>query len=302
MRSEKAASLASARNHGELPAMNAPALTTRPSGTSPEQLRAYSTLLNSVFQTEKFSTAALAWRYRDNPAGQVVGVDAWDGERLAAHYVTCPVDARIDGKKVRGLLSLNTATHPDYQGRGLFTQLAQAAFEQGAASGHSFVIGVANANSTPGFLRKLAFQDVGPLQAGLLARRPVRFTGAAVQYEGDWDEAHLAWRLANPEGRYVRARSGGLTGVWARTHLPFIRCGAFLADPGLSRPGFGPLGTTLFIGLEPRLNLGVQGFMPIPERLKPSPLNLIWRSLRKDAPAKLETGAVALNFLDFDPY
>jgi GNAT superfamily N-acetyltransferase len=282
--------------------MTAQALTTRPSGTSPEQLQAYSTLLNSVFQTTKFSVEALAWRYRDNPAGAVVGVDAWDGERLAAHYVTCPVDARVDGKAVKGLLSLNTATHPDYQGQGLFTRLAQAAFDQGAASGHSFVIGVANANSTPGFLRKLAFQDVGPLQAGLLARRPARFSDAPVQYEGDWDAAHLAWRLANPAGRYAKARSGGLTGVWARTHLPFIRCGAFLRDPSLSRPALGPLGTTLFIGLEPRLNLGVQGFLPIPDRFKPSPLNLIWRSLGKGAPARLEPGAVALNFLDFDPY
>ena len=301
-RSEKAGRLVLRPNHVELPAMTAPALTTCPSGTSQAQLQAYSALLNGVFQSTKFSVEALAWRYRDNPAGAVVGVDAWDGEKLAAHYVTCPVDARIDGKPVRGLLSLNTATHPDYQGQGLFTRLAQKAYDQGAATGHRFVIGVANANSTPGFLRKLAFQDVGPLHAGLLARRPTRFSDAAIQYQGDWDAAHLAWRLANPEGRYVTARSGGLTGVWAKTHLPFIRCGAFLGEPGLSRPGLGPIATTLFIGLEPRLNLDGQGFLPIPERLRPSPLNLIWRSLGKGAPARLEPSAVALNFLDFDPY
>ena len=282
--------------------MTAQALTIRPSGVSQDQLRAYSTLLNAVFQTSKFSVEALAWRYRDNPAGGVVGVDAWDGERLAAHYVTCPVDARIDGQGVRGLLSLNTATHPDYQGQGLFTRLAQMAYDQGAASGHAFVIGVANANSTPGFLRKLAFQDVGPLQAGVLARRPKRFSQAPVQYQGDWDAAHLAWRLANPQGRYVTGRSGDLTGVWARTHLPFVRCGAFVQGADVPASGRAPLAATLFIGLEPRLSLGSQGFLPIPERLRPSPLNLIWRGLGERAPARLDPTAVALNFLDFDPY
>src|SRR5205814_9366938 len=120
-------------------------------------------LLTTAFATDTFTADGLAWRYRDNPAGQVVGADAWDGARLAAHYVTCPLEARIDGAVVKGLLSLNTATHPDYQGRGLFTTLAEAAYAQGAAAGYGFVIGVANAYSTPGFVRRLAFQHVDRL-------------------------------------------------------------------------------------------------------------------------------------------
>jgi hypothetical protein len=234
----------------------------------------------------------------------VVGADAWDGDRLAAHYVTCPLVARIDGQVVRGLLSLNTATHPDYQGQGLFTRLAQAAYDQGAEAGYGFVVGVANANSTPGFLRKLAFQDVARLQAGLLARAPRAFASRPIQYEGAWRPDLLAWRLANPEGRYATARRGKLLGVWAKTHLPFVRCGAFLMDPGtdVGTSGAPPLAATLFIGLEPRLDLARHGFLPIPERMRPSPLNLIWRPLAPGAPMTLNLGAVAFNFLDFDPY
>jgi GNAT superfamily N-acetyltransferase len=281
--------------------MTGQALAIRPAGTAPAQLEAYSRLLNAAFGTDKFNTAALAWRYRDNPAGTLVGADAWDGETLAAHYVTCPLEARIDGAVVRGLLSLNTATHPDYQGKGLFTRLAERAYELGAAAGYGFVIGVANANSTPGFLRKLAFQDVGRLHAGVLAALPRRFSSAPVQYQGAWREELLAWRLANPEGRYTVARRGDLTGVWARTHLPFVQCGAFLAEASAPKPGGGvPLAATLFLGLEPRIRLSA--FLPIPERLRPSPLNLIWRALGANAPAALRREAVALNFLDFDPY
>ena len=283
--------------------MTTEALAIRPAGAAPHQLGAYSALLNATFETDKFNAAALAWRYRDNPAGQVVGADAWDGERLAAHYVACPLEARIDGQTVRGLVSLNTATHPDYQGRGLFTKLAEAAYGLGAAAGYAFVIGVANASSTPGFLRKLAFQDVGRLHAGVLARLPNGFAEAQVQYQGAWPGELLAWRLANPDGRYVAARRRGLIGVWARTHLPFVRCGAFIADEGQAIAAAGaPLAATLFLGLEPRMDLSRQGFLPVQERLRPSPLNLIWRKLADSAPAALRPDAVALNFLDFDPY
>jgi len=282
--------------------MTAEALAIRPAGTAPAQLEAYSRLLNAAFASDRFTTAALAWRYRDNPAGAVVGADAWDGERLAAHYVTCPLEARIDGQVVRGLLSLNTATHPDYQGRGLFTALAEAAYAQGKASGHGFVIGVANANSTPGFLRRLAFQHVGRLHAGVLARLPRRFADAPLQYQGAWGDEGLAWRLANPDGRYVVARRGELTAIWARTHLPFVRCAAILPGRPTANLASAPLCASLFLGLEPRMSLGRQGFVPIPQRLRPSPLNLIWRALGEAAPAALKADAVALNFLDFDPY
>lgn len=283
--------------------MTTDGLTLRPAGVTPEHLAAYADLLGRVFgPAPKFTPEAIAWRYRDNPAGQVVGVDAWDGTRLAAHYVTCPTEAMVEARPTKGLLSLNTATDPDYQGRGLFTRLAEATYAAGAEAGYGFVIGVANANSTPGFLRRLGFQHVGRLAAGVLARPPRRFHPAQVQYVGDWRDGRLAWRLANPAARYRVGASGELAGVWAPTHLPFVNCGAFL--PGEAAPagarGGGPLGATLFMGLDPRLKL--DAFLPVPERFRPSPLNLIWRPLAGNAPRELEARAVALNFLDFDPY
>jgi GNAT superfamily N-acetyltransferase len=279
------------------------ALAIRPTGVEPRQISAYADLLGQVFgDGGKFTAEAVAWRYRDNPAGVVVGADAWDGERLAAHYVACPTLAMVAGTLRRGLLSLNTATHPDYQGRGLFTRLAEATYQAGAEAGYEFVIGVANANSTPGFLRKLAFQNVGALHAGVLARRPRAFSDAALQYRAEWTPELLAWRLANPAGRYRTGRQGQLTGVFAKTHLPAVWCSAFL--PGYAPApdvGGAPAGFSLFIGLEPRCDFERLGFLPVPQRFRPSPLNLIWRSLGA-APEALEAGAVSLNFLDFDPY
>lgn len=282
--------------------MTAPNLQIRASGVAIEQLRAYAALLGKVFgAAAKFTPEALAWRYRDNPDGAVVGFDAWDGERLAAHYVTCPTTARIGGASVRGLLSLNTATDPDYGGQGLFTRLAQATYAAGAAAGHSFVMGVANANSTPGFLNKLDFQLVGPLEAGMLLRRASRFESADADFRIDWTPRRLAWRLANPANRYGVRDRAGLTVVSAPTHLPLVRCVGFVSE-GLTEPGGAAGLASLFIGLEPRLDLAALGFLRLPQRLRPSPLNLIYRRLADPAPESLDPTRTAISFLDFDPY
>lgn len=265
-------------------------------------LETYSGLLREVFgRTAKFESDALAWRYRDNPAGAVVGTDAWDGDRLAAHYVTCPITALVEGELRQGLLSLNTATHPDYRGRGLFTELAHRTFERAAAQGYSFVIGVANASSTPGFVRKLGFQSVSPLAAGLVLNDPRRMRQADCQYQAYWSTAALNWRLSNPAARYFCGSSGDLYGVWADTGVPFLRCAAYLEVSGrvASRR---PLGLSLFIGLDSRISISRHGFIPVPSLWRPSPLNLIWRSLSSGTATVLRSDEIAFNFLDFDPY
>lgn len=276
----------------------------KPSGTAPEQLAAYSQLLGRVFgPLPKFTVSALEWLYRGNPEGPVVGADAWSGDTLAAHYVTIPMRARIAGESVRGLLSLNTATAPEFQGKGLFTTLAEATYAAAREQGFQGVFGFANANSTPGFLRKLAFQQVRSLEAGLLLRPPRRLAEAPTGFQVDWTPASLAWRLANPAAKYRVARQGDLLGVWADTGVPGLRCAAFLAGhPEVAATGARPWIPPLFIGLEPRLSLSAQGFAPIPARLRPSPLNMIWRRLDPSLPERLDPATTAVSFLDFDPY
>jgi len=279
-------------------------LEIKPSGTGPEQLAAYSQLLGRVFgPLPKFTVSALEWLYRDNPEGPVVGADAWSGDTLAAHYVTIPMRALVQGRSVRGLLSLNTATAPEFQGKGLFTTLADATYAAARQQGFLCVFGFANANSTPGFLRKLAFQKVRSLEAGLLLLPPRRLTDAPTGFQVDWSPASLAWRLANPAARYRVARQGDLLGVWANTGVPGLRCAAFITGhPEVAATGGRPWIPPLFIGLEPRLSLPAHGFAPIPARLRPSPLNMIWRRLDPALPETLDPATAAVSFLDFDPY
>lgn len=91
------------------------------------------------------------WQYADNPVGKIVGFNAYMGNLLAAHYVTMPIYMNIEGEKTLGVLSLNTATHPEHRGKRLFTILAEKSYQYAAENGYKFVIGVANAQSTHGF-------------------------------------------------------------------------------------------------------------------------------------------------------
>jgi GNAT superfamily N-acetyltransferase len=252
----------------------------------------------------RFTSEYLAWQYLHNPDGRAVGFDAWDGEVLAAHYVCLPALVQVDGRAVRVLLSLNTATAPAFQGQGLFTRLAALTYDAGAALGYDGVYGVANGNSTPGFVRKLGFQLVRPLEAmvgvGTLGTGPMPHQ---LSFQRSWTCETLRWRCASPYNP-VRCRQRG--SLW-QFHAPALgqRVPAYaelaLAD-GMAPPataGVPPL--RLFIGLVPDAARGLATFASIPRRLRPSPLNLIYRSFTQRV-THIDPRAVAFTFLDFDAY
>jgi GNAT superfamily N-acetyltransferase len=277
-----------------------------PIAHDPATLAQYGALFAACFPgSAKFTPDYLRWLYAANPDGMAVGMDAWDGERLAAHYVCIPARAWVEGREVLVLLSLNTATHPDYQGKGLFTRLAAATFDAGAAGGFDGVYGVANANSTPGFVRKLGFQLVRPLEAriglGALAHGP-KAAPAQLSFERSWSDAALAWRCANPDNPVHRRSAGARRQFYADASGWYLPAYAEL-DAGTATPSsprlLSPL--RLFLGLTPDASSNYWNYASIPQRLRPSPLNLIYRSFTARVTA-LDPTRIQFSFLDFDAY
>ena len=87
-------------------------------------------LLQLVFpKSSKFSMKYLKWQYVENPVGIIVGFNAYYENVLAAHYAAMPIYMNIKGRKIKGLLSLNTATHPEHRGRKLFSILANETYQ-----------------------------------------------------------------------------------------------------------------------------------------------------------------------------
>lgn len=277
----------------------------RPVETTAEALRSYEQLLQSCFPgSPLFRLDYLTWLYEQNPDGKVVGFDAWAGDQLAAHYVTVPATALVGDREVKVLLSLNTATHEDHRGKGLFPKLAAATYDAAAAQGFDAVYGVANAASTPGFTKKLGFALVAPL----LAKVGVGGLGAdhgalreRARFRRTWSADALAWRCNNPvnpvvarrkgSGSVLRTRGAKGTTAWTEILEPHA--------PATPSRQLSPL--RLFLGLLPDGVRGLRTYVDIPQRLRPSPLNLIYRSLSGRVPS-IDKGEVFLTFADFDAY
>lgn len=265
-------------------------------------LSAYAALFARTFPGARLDEPYLRWLYLDNPEGAARGFDAYEADKLVAHYATIPVVARRDGAVRRGLLSLNTATDEGHRGKGLFTRLAESTYAAAAEAGLDFVVGVANANSTPGFIRKLGFQLVAPLHAKIGVGMPsAKTTTSTASFAREWSPTALAWRLKNPHQDYRVVRSGGHTYLSASTGKPGIR--AILSDhaaPQALAKYHWP-GMVLWLGLDPDVSFAKRAMFDVPQRLRPSPLNFIFRDLTS-AQGRLDPATVRCWAIDFDAY
>ena len=263
---------------------------------SSERLDQYANLLQGVFRKHFLTQEYLNWQYFQNPNGYAVGFDAISEGSVVAHYACIPL--RLWGTDEPILLSLNTATNPQFQGKGLFKKLAQATYEH-ASKSFIAVVGVANKNSFPGFVRSLGFIQLGNLDLrigplSLPARSPQE-----VQYTPDF----LNWRTSSPRGGFSMKEAGD--GVVVKRQVsrfaPPLR--AFIPHLGYVEniDSKRPIETKLTMTLD-WTSSGIRSRgVSMPQRLKPSPLHLIYRNLQGDS-STVTTPLTRFTFLDFDAF
>ncbi len=113
--------------------------------------------------------ALFAWKHEQNVFGRSPTWVACDGPRIAGFRALMRWEFRRGDLIVRAVRAVDTATHPDYQGRGIFTRLTLQAIEELRAEGIAFVFNTPNDRSRPGYL-KMGWQVVGRLPTTI---RPV---------------------------------------------------------------------------------------------------------------------------------
>ncbi len=114
------------------------------------------------------------WRWFGAPDGECPIAIAMDGDTMAGFYTLWPVRLGIGDAVVPGGQSMDTMTHPDYQGRGIFTTLAKACYEMAEARGFEVLYGFPNALSYPGFVRRLGWDHTGDIRHWVRPIRPSR--------------------------------------------------------------------------------------------------------------------------------
>ncbi len=112
------------------------------------------------------------WKHHENPFGVSPAWVALHGERIVGYRTFLRwsfVDD--DGKHLRALRAVDTATDPDYQGMGIFRTLTLRGVAELTLTGDAFIFNTPNDQSRPGYL-KMGWSVARRLPTGVLPSGP----------------------------------------------------------------------------------------------------------------------------------
>jgi GNAT superfamily N-acetyltransferase len=149
------------------------------------------------------NAAYWSWKHLRNPFGVSPVLIAEADGSLVGLRVFMRWTWKRGGEDVLAVRAVDTATHPDWQGKGIFTRLTLALVERMKADRVQLIFNTPNRYSRPGYL-KMGWSSVGkaslwirpvrPLQAPrAMARRDARLSTAL-------SGAYLRWRYVDIPG------------------------------------------------------------------------------------------------------
>lgn len=257
-------------------------------------------LQNTVYEGKHhFTVNSFRKWYVENPVGKVVSFNAFYKDIIASHYAVIPYQMNIKGHISKGLLSMATVTHPEHRGKGLFKELAKITFQYAAENGYEFVLGVANENSFPGFMKHFDFKDLGQLNVKIgigtnLYENINRYS--VLPY---WTKDALEWRIGNK--KYWRKKKL----LFGDIGVPFFKLIMGCFDENIipsnvlnskNKSFSNPF--NLYIGLGADTKKGL--YIPVPKFIKRSPFHLIFLDLTKGKLPSFEREDVFFQLIDFD--
>ncbi len=122
------------------------------------------------------------WKHEQNPCGRSLMLMARADGRLVGIRAFMRWDMRCDGDVIHAAKPVDSVTHPDYQRRGIFSQLTREACELAAREGVAFLFNTPNQNSKPGYL-KLGWHEVGELAMQAKIMRPLSAVSNALRWK-----------------------------------------------------------------------------------------------------------------------
>ena len=112
-----------------------------------------------------------AWKHVENAFGTSPSWVALDGDRVVGLRTLMRWEFDTPAGPAKAVRAVDTATHPEYQGRGIFSMLTRLAVSELTGEGVDFVFNTPNDKSRPGYL-KMGWRQVGQLPTGLRPAGP----------------------------------------------------------------------------------------------------------------------------------
>jgi GNAT superfamily N-acetyltransferase len=194
------------------------------------------------WQRDERHRALFSWKHDDNPFGRS---PAWVGVeegRILGFRTFMRWSFDVDGSVRSAVRAVDTATHPDARGRGLFRSLTLAALDDLRSEQVDWVFNTPNDQSRPGYL-KMGWSEVGRLTLSFRPSASLRGIRASVENRGAHAEL---WPSSDSPGEDVAAvlrasgaavdallaESGGGSGVRTSRSLDYLAWRYGLASLG----------------------------------------------------------------------
>ncbi|HSF87491.1 MAG TPA: GNAT family N-acetyltransferase [Acidimicrobiia bacterium] len=205
-----------------------------------------------------------AWKHLDNPFGRSILLVAEAEGRIAGlrAFMRWELETAA-GQRLRCVRAVDTATHPEFQRRGIFSRLTRAALDAAERDGVDLVFNTPNPKSGAGYL-KMGWQHVGAIgvlaapSRGIVRGKPAQdqpprpedylanpqpannlevSDRSAAGLRTPRTGAYLRWRFSqHPTARYVRIDRKGSTAI-VRPNLRGGRRELVLSDVFGPHPG-----------------------------------------------------------------
>lgn len=112
------------------------------------------------------------WKHEQNPFGQSYVLLAEENQTLVGLRAFMQWEWQRDNQIYKAIRAVDTATHPDFQGKGIFKKLTLHQLGICKQEGVSFVFNTPNSQSKPGYL-KMGWVEQGKLPIKFKVLRPL---------------------------------------------------------------------------------------------------------------------------------
>ena len=125
------------------------------------------------------------WRFQDNPFSNEFMIHLmWEGDLLVGHYAISPIEMIVNDEVTKTALSMTTMTHPEYNGRGIFTQLSSSLYnELKEKYKYAMVWGFPNNNSHYAFIKNLKWKNLATIPMLSLKRASFKKIESDLNFE-----------------------------------------------------------------------------------------------------------------------
>lgn len=177
-------------------------------------------VLKASLGEDQLELSDTVWRYKhiDNPFGESIVLVAIENSKIIGVRAFMCWKWRMNDTIFNAYRAVDTATHPEHQGKGIFKKLTMAAIEIAAKRGDHFIFNTPNEKSRPGYL-KMGWEIVDKV---VIAIKPafnsfLKIKSKKIKYSidhqvsdeiinnvcNDWNERQLnKGKLFTPKSRY----------------------------------------------------------------------------------------------------